>query len=57
MDILFHLITSISTMCSVDSYVLHYRARGQSTWETRTVLVPPVDNPSTEKVCRTPFLP
>jgi len=38
---------------SVDSYVLHYRARGQSSWETRTVLVPPVDNPSTEKMLLT----
>lgn len=35
---------------SVDSYVLHYRARGQQAWHTRTVLVPPVDKPSTEKM-------
>ena len=41
-------------MSSVDSYVLHYRARGQQAWHTRTVLVPPVDKPSTEKVRRIP---
>ena len=35
---------------SVDSYVVHWRARGQQTWETRSILVPPVDRPTTEKV-------
>ena len=35
---------------SVDSYVVHWRARGQMTWDTRTILVPPVDRPTTEKV-------
>jgi hypothetical protein len=30
--------------------VLHYRARGQQAWDTRTVLVPPVDRAPTEKV-------
>ena len=35
---------------SVDSYVVHWRARGQQTWDTRTILVPPVDRPTTEKV-------
>merc|ERR1719385_398345 len=35
---------------SVDSYVVHWRARGQQTWETRTILVPPVDRPTTEKM-------
>jgi len=35
---------------SVDSYVVHWRARGQQTWDTRTILVPPVDRPTTEKM-------
>ena len=46
--IIIKMFTMISS--SVDSYVVHWRARGQQTWETRTILVPPVDRPTTEKV-------
>jgi len=38
---------------SVDSYVLHYKARSQDFWDTRTVVVPPVDRPSIEKMLLT----
>ena len=43
-------IIIVVSIASVDSYVVHWRARGQQTWETRTILVPPVDRPTTEKV-------
>ena len=44
------IIIIVVSIPSVDSYVVHWRARGQQTWETRTILVPPVDRPTTEKV-------
>ena len=44
------VIIIVVSIPSVDSYVVHWRARGQQTWETRTILVPPVDRPTTEKV-------
>ena len=37
--------------------IVHWRARGQQTWETRTILVPPVDRPTTEKVSVTEVNP
>ena len=44
------VIIIVVSIPSVDSYVVHWRARGRQTWETRTILVPPVDRPTTEKV-------
>ena len=51
------VIIIVVSIPSVDSYVVHWRARGQQTWETRTILVPPVDRPTTEKVSVTEVNP
>ena len=50
MVVIIAVIIIVVSIPSVDSYVVHWRARGRQTWETRTILVPPVDRPTTEKV-------